>query len=66
MRQDQWSPHGTPTHEVPLPLRDIETRWLAAPLFKTDDQTKHAQDQAPALAYAEKLRNLGGVRVEVE
>jgi hypothetical protein len=68
MTDEHWSPHTTHVHEVPVALEagETETRWLVGTWTYSDDETEHDRGQAPALDYAERLRGLRGIKVDIE
>ena len=66
---DSWSAYGV----VRAPLRppfaleagDIEMLYINAPWHPSNDQGKYEPGQAPVWSYAERLRGLRSVRVEI-
>jgi hypothetical protein len=64
-----WSGYsGGVARELHLALEagDVKTRYLMAPWRASADEGKYPQAQAPVRAYAERLRGLRGVRVDIE
>ena len=63
-----WSPYNDTETDVPLALEagEVETRWLAGRWLSGDDETEYDSAQAPVLVYAEKLRGLRGIEVDIE
>jgi hypothetical protein len=65
---DVWSPHMTGT-TVGLPFAleagDIQMLYINAPWQPSRDQGKYEPGRAPVWSYAERLRGLRSVRVEI-